>query len=87
MFMFQLMKYADMHRVLCQGDEFSFNGHTYTTDTLLHDTIFEGYGCGTDYTVWIQFRPIHTYEYSATTREDIPYIWAVADTNIQQTTG
>ena len=74
------MKYADMHRVLCQGDEFSFNGHTYTTDTLLHDTIFEGYGCGTDYTVWIQFRPIHTYEYSATTREDIPYIWAVADT-------
>lgn len=75
------MKYAEVHQVLCDGESFQFNGKTYTTDTLLHDTVFEGYGCGTDYTVWVEFRKPHVYEYNAITREDMPYVWQVADTS------
>lgn len=74
------MSYKEIRHVLCEGEVFRFNGKTITSDTLYHDTIFEGYGCGTDYTVWITFRKTYTYDYTGKTRADKPYVWHIADT-------
>ena len=74
------MEYQTIEHVLCQGDVYHFNGKDYTKDTLLHETIYSGYGCGTEYTLFLRFRKPHILQFDAKTSSNKPYKWNVEDT-------
>lgn len=73
------MEYESIEKILCAGDIYTFNGKTYTRDTLVHDTIFSGAGCGKEYTLYLHFRNPRYIHLNAKTSSDKPYRWAVED--------
>lgn len=74
------MEYETIEKTLCEGDSYSFNGHNFTRDTLLHDTIYTGLGCGKEYTVFLRFRKVQTVDYYAQTPSNEAYIWNIDGT-------
>ena len=74
------MQYQTIEQTLCAGDRYTFNGKSFTTDTLLHETVYSGYGCGTEYTLYLRFRKPHVIQLEAKTSSDKPYKWNVEDT-------
>lgn len=73
------MAYESINEVLCVGDVYSFNGKTYTRDTLVYDTVFNGTSCGKEYTLYLHFRSPRNIDLTAKTSSDKPYRWAVED--------
>lgn len=74
------MEYETIQEVLCAGDVYTFNGKTYTRDTLVFDTIYNGTSCGKEYTLYLHFRHPRHFNFNAKTASDKPYRWAVEDT-------
>ena len=74
------MEYETIEKTLCEGDSYSFNGHNFTRDTLLHDTVYTGLGCGKEYTVFLRFRKVQTVDYYAQTPSNEAYIWNIDGT-------
>jgi len=74
------MQHESIEKILCEGDIFTYNGKSYRRDTLVHDTIFSGLGCGTAYTLYLRFRSAREVEYYAQTSSTKPYIWHIEDT-------
>lgn len=73
------MEYETIEKTLCAGDSYSFHGQVFTRDTLLHDTIQTGLGCGKEYTLFLRFRPLQTIDFYAKTPNTKPYIWHIED--------
>ena len=71
------MEYETIEKILCDGDNYSFNGHVFTRDTLLRDTVFSGMGCGKEYTLFLRFRKAQTVDYYAKTPSNKPYVWNI----------
>ena len=74
------MQYQTIEQTLCQGDSYSFNGKTFKRDTLLREIVYAGYGCGTEYTLYLHFRQPRYVDLEAKTSSDKPYRWNVEDT-------
>lgn len=74
------MEYQTIEQTLCEGDVYHFNGKEYRRDTLLHEVVYSGYGCGTEYTLYLRFRKPHIIQLEAKTSSDKPYRWNVEDT-------
>lgn len=74
------MEYQTIEHTLCQGDVYHFNGKEYRRDTLLHEIVYSGYGCGTEYTLYLRFRKPRIIQQEAKTSSDKPYRWNVEDT-------
>ena len=74
------MDYETIERTFCYGESFSFNGKTYRHDTLVHDTVFAGFGCGKEYTLLLRFRQPLVIDQDAKTPAGTAYLWSVADT-------
>lgn len=74
------MEYQTIEQTLCEGDIYNFNGKGYARDTLLRETVYTGFGCGTEYTLYLRFRKPHIIQLEAKTSSDKPYRWNVADT-------
>ena len=74
------MAYETIEKTLCEGDIYTFNGKGYARDTLLRETVYSGYGCGTEYTLLLHFRKPHIIQLKAKTSSNKPYRWNVEDT-------
>lgn len=75
------MEYETIEKTLCQGDSYTWNGRVFTTDTLLHDTLYTGMGCGKEYTIFLRFRQTQVVEMDAKTSSDRPYVWNIEGTS------
>lgn len=64
-----------IRHLLCEGETFIFNGLTIKNDTLYHDTIHTGIGCGTDYLIDIRHRQVVTKHFYEKTDDQNPYLW------------
>ncbi|MBR6017779.1 MAG: hypothetical protein IK073_04095 [Paludibacteraceae bacterium] len=74
------MEYEVIEQTLCEGESYYFNGRTFTRDTLLHDTVYTGLGCGREYTVFLRFRKTQVIDIDAKTPSGKPYIWTIDGT-------